>query len=178
VSPFVLSFVQKGRKMFNTICTGAPNAVATGYVNDALDIAGGVAYFASPFTIGWQPITSGVAKSNAVAQVANNANLMTYAVVNTGLYKVNLYAVSTNTPTAATIPEFTVVYTDAATGATVTQTLAAVASVNAAGVVSQGSFTVLAKQGTNVVVATPSGYVAGSGTALAYNAYANVAYVG
>jgi hypothetical protein len=118
-----------------------------------------------------------VSKAVASAQVANNANVLTFTAPSTGLYEVNLYEVSTNTPTAATLPAITATYTDADSNASVTQTLADVGSVAAAGVANSGSFLVNLKAGGTVVVATTS-YAAGSGTALAYTAKARVSYRG
>src|ERR1035441_1886334 len=61
---------------------------------------------------GWQPLANIAQKSIASAQVANNPNVSTFTAPVSGLYNVNLYAVSTNAPTAATLPAMTVVYTD------------------------------------------------------------------
>jgi len=166
--------------MYNSIFSGAPTSLTPapgGTTNTGLDNANGVGYFVGPGLVGWTPITAVVAKVGLTAQVANNANVLTYSVYKTGLYEVDLYEVSTNTPTAATLPAITVVYTDADTSGSVTQTLADVTSVGAAGVVNQGSFLIHAKVGTNVVIATTS-YAAGSGTALAYAVHPRIEYKG
>ena len=91
--------------------------------------------------------------------------------------KSSVYEVSTNTPTAATLPAITVTYTDLDSNASVTDTLADVGSVASAGVVNQGSFLVNVKVGGTIVVATTS-YDAGSGTALTYTVKARVSYRG
>lgn len=154
----------------NAVFNGPPSNTVTPsprQPNAGLDAVNGVIYFTGPNTNGWSPTTSVTAKSGLTAQVANNANVLTYAVTKTGVFVVDLYEVSTNTPTDATLPAITVTYTDADSNASVTQTLADVTSVSAAGVVSQGQFVIRPLVGTNVVIATTS-YNAGSGTALAY----------
>jgi hypothetical protein len=127
---------------------------------------------------GWIPFApSTVAKVATLGLTANTANLLTYAVVTSGLYRVDLYEVSANAATGATLPAMTVVYTDVDTTGSITQTLADVTAVGAANVANQGGFVVNAEAGTNIVVATTS-YAAGSGTALSYNAKARVTYLG
>lgn len=120
---------------------------------------------------------STVSKTVLRAQVANVANVLTYAVPTTGLYRVDLYEVAANVATGATLPAVTVVYTEADTTGTITQTLASVGSVSAANVVSQGTFLVNAGPVSNIVIATTS-YAAGSGTALSYNIKARITYLG
>ena len=56
---------------------------------------------------GWVPLTGVISKVIASAQVANNANVLTFTAPVSGLYEVDLYEVSTNTPTAATLPAIT-----------------------------------------------------------------------
>lgn len=126
---------------------------------------------------GWVPLTGVISKVIASAQVANNANVLTFTAPASGLYEVDLYEVSTNTPTAATLPAITVVYTDLDSATAVTDTLADVASVSAAGVVNSGRFLVNLAAGGTIVIATTS-YAAGSGTALAYTVKARVSYRG
>lgn len=120
---------------------------------------------------------STVSKVVALAAVANNANVLTYTAAVTGLYRVDIYEVSSNTPTGATLPAVTVVYKDADTTGTITDTLASVGSVNAANVTNVGSFTANVAAGGTIVVATTS-YAAGSGTALAFNIKVRVTYLG
>ena len=150
----------------------APAATVTNYLdtfNDAIWISTGN---------GWTPAAPALnTKVHVTAQTANNANILTYKVPVTGLYRVSLYEVSTNTPTSATLPAFTVVYTDADSATAVTDTLADVASVSAIGTVNQGQFLVSVAAAGTIVVATTS-YAAGSGTALAYAVKARVEYVG
>jgi hypothetical protein len=154
----------------NAVFSGPPTSAVTPssrQPNIGLDESNAVLYATGPGLTGWTPITSVVAKVGLTAQVANNANVLTYPVVNAGVYEVLLYEVSSNTPTGATLPAITVTYTDLDSNTSVTQTLADVASVSAAGVVNQGQYVIHPKVGTNVVIATTS-YAAGSGTALAY----------
>ena len=126
---------------------------------------------------GWVPLTGVAQKAIASAQVANNANVLTFTAPASGLYEVSLYEVSTNVPTSATLPAITLVYTDLDANVSVTETLADVTAVSAAGVVNQGRFLVNLKAGGTVVIATTS-YAAGSGTALAYTVKARVSYKG
>ena len=168
--------------LLNQVFQGNPNvlgAVASGGIpnapNVAIDTVDGCLFLSAGN--GWVPLSGVAQKAVASAQVANNANVLTFTAPVSGLYEVNLYGVSTNTPTAATLPAFTVAYTDAESNAAVTSTLADVGSVGAAGVVNQGSFLVNLKAGGTAVIATKS-YNAGSGTALAYTAKARVSYRG
>jgi hypothetical protein len=160
----------------NAVFSGPPTSAVTPsprQANIGLDQTNGVLYFTGQGATGWAPLSSSVAKVGLTAQVANNANVLTYAVTKTGVFEAILYEVSTNTPTAATLPAITVTYTDADSNTSVTQTLASVGSVAAAGVVNQGQFVIRPLAGTNVVIATTS-YAAGSGTALAYAVHARV----
>ena len=164
--------------MINAVFNGPPTALVapSRQANVGLDAVNGVLYFTGPGSIGWSPISgSTLSSQNLTGQVANNANLLTYTVAKTGTYTVNLYGVSTNVPTGATLPAQTVTYTDAASNTVVTQTLADVTTVGAAGVVNQGQFVIRPLVGTNVVVASTS-YAAGSGTALAYAAIPSIMY--
>ena len=163
---------------FNYIGSGNPTSV--------IDASGQIANYLDTFNVslwfnvgnGWVPDSAGlVSKKALLAQAANVSNVLTYAVLANGLYKVSLYEVSSNTPTAATLPAITVVYTDLDTAGSITDTLASVGSVSSAGVVNQGSFIVNAGVGTNIVIATTS-YAAGSGTALSYNIKARIQYLG
>lgn len=142
-----------------------------------LDEVNGNLYYTSPQSSGWQSITTSISKSVALAQAANNANLLTYTVPATGLYRVDYYSVSTNTPTGATLPNASVVFTDTNTGASTTAATADLGSVSAANTVNSGSVIVNAKVGTTIVVSTAN-YAAGSGTALAYNAKSRIEYLG
>ena len=126
---------------------------------------------------GWVPLTGVALRSIASAQVANNANVTTFTAPASGLYQVDLYEVSTNVPTGATLPAVTVTYTDLDSNTSVTDTLADVTTVSAAGVVNQGRFLVNVAAGATVVVATTS-YAAGSGTALAYTIKVRISYRG
>lgn len=165
---------------FNSLFAGAPGSLYPapgGSVNVGLDTVNGAPYFTSANTTGWQPMSSALSKVGLTAQAANNANVVTYPVAVNGQYEVLLYEVSTNTPTGATLPAVTVTYTDKDSNTSVTQTLASVSSVSAAGVVSQGQFVIHPKVGTNVVIATTS-YAAGSGTALQYAIHTRVNYAG
>lgn len=166
--------------LLNQVFNGNPNllsAVAAGgsaeAPNLAIDTQDGTIFLSAGN--GWVPLSNVAQKAIASAQVANNANVLTFTAPISGLYEVDLYEVSINTPTAATLPAITVTYTDLDASASVTDTLASVGSVAAAGVVNQGSFLVnVAAKGT-IVVATAS-YAAGSGTALSYTVKARVLY--
>ena len=162
-----------------TIFQGAPSSVATpANTNSAgLDVVNGVEYFISGSVPTWTPITDVVSKNQVLAQAANNANVINYTVPLSALYEIDIHEISTNTPTAATLPSVTATYTDADTGASATATLATVTGVNAANVVNNGVLVVHPKVGTNLVIAT-TGYAAGSGAALSYNMYARVSYLG
>jgi hypothetical protein len=160
----------------NAVFNGPPTETVTPsprQPNTGLDAVNGVLYFTGPNTNGWSILTPAVSKVGLTGQVANNTNVLTYPVVNAGVYEVSLYEVSSNVPTAATLPAITVTYTDLDSNTSVTQTLADVTSVNAAGIVNQGRFLIHPKVGTNVVIATTS-YAAGSGTALAYAIHTRV----
>jgi hypothetical protein len=150
----------------------APAATVTNYLdtfNNAIWISTGQ---------GWNPSSPSLnAKAHVTAQVANNTNILTYTVPVVGMYRVSLYEVSTNTPTGATLPAFTVVFTDSDSATVVTDTLADVTGVSAIGAVNQGQFLVSVAAAGTIVVATTS-YAAGSGTALAYAVKVRVEYVG
>lgn len=168
--------------LLNQVFQGNPNtlgAVAAGgspiAPNVSVDTVNGALYLSAGN--GWVPLTGVAQKAIASAQVANNANVLTFTASASGLYEVDLYEVSTNVPTGATLPAITVVYTDLDSSTVVTDTLADVTSVSAAGVVNQGRFIVNVKAGGTIVVATTS-YAAGSGTALAYTVKARVSYRG
>ncbi len=167
--------------LLNQVFQGNPSAlgaVAAGgstlAPNVAIDTVNGALYMSTG--AGWVPLSNVQTKAIASAQVANNANVLTFTAPISGLYEVQLYEVSTNTPTGATMPSITVVYTDLDANVSVTDTLAGGAS-SAAGTVFQGVFIVNVKVGGTIVVATTS-YAAGSGTALAYTVKARVAYSG
>ena len=160
----------------NAVFSGPPtSAVATSsrQPNIGLDESNAVLYATGQGITGWTPVTAVVAKCGNTALSANNANLLTYPVTKTGIFSVELYESSVNTPTAATLPALTVTYTDADSNTSVTQTLADVTSVAAPGIVNQGQFTIRPLIGTNVVVASTS-YAAGSGTALIYGAHVRI----
>lgn len=161
---------------FDTVSKGAPTG-ASGSSAHSIDQVNGVAYFSGPNTNGWQVITSTVAKSNVLAQVANNANVLTYAVPASAIYEIDIHEISANVPTGATLPSITATYTDADTGTSATATLAVVAAVSALGVVNNGVLVVHPKVGTNLVIAS-TGYAAGSATALSYNLYVRVSSLG
>ncbi len=165
---------------FDSIFQGAPSAVAAGntpqYAALGVDTVNNVLYISAG--AGWVPVGGGsVSAATAAAQVANNANVLTFTVPQSGLYSITGYEVSTNTPTAATLPSITAVYTDVATAGSVTATVvASKASVSAAGSTNSGTITVNAVGGTTIVIATAS-YAAGSGTALAYTVKANISFI-
>jgi len=163
---------------FNYIFQGPPTGVAApGQVNSAAigyDTTNNVIYASSGK--GWIPVAGTTGKNDLTALVANNTNVYTFTALAGGMYQVNLYEVSSNTPTGATLPAITVVYTDNETATSVTDTLADVTSVSSEGVVNQGSFIVNVAAGGTIVVATTS-YAAGSGTALAYNIKVRIVHI-
>jgi hypothetical protein len=127
---------------------------------------------------GWTPIPGGVVSKATVNSLsANNANVVTYAVPVTGLYEINFYEVSINTPTGATLPGVSATFTEAVLGTSTTTTSPTVGSISASNAVNSGVLNVYAKAGTNIVVAT-TGYAAGSGTALQYDVLARIQYLG
>jgi len=168
--------------LLNQVFNGNPNTsgvLAQGGLTNApnlgIDTANGTIYLSAG--AGWVPLTGVAQKAIASAQAGNNANVTTFTAPAAGLYEVDLYAVSTNTPTAATLPAMTATYTDADSNASVTQTIADVGSVASPGVVNSGKLFVNLKAGGTVVVATTS-YDAGSGTALTYNVKSRVSFLG
>ena len=169
--------------LLNQVFQGNPNALgvvasggSTTAPNVGIDTVDGVLFMS--VGNGWQPLSGTVQRSVASAQVANNANVSTFTAPVSGLYEVQLYEVSTNTPTGGALPAMTATYTDPSSNTSVTQTIAATAStVGAAGVVNQGRLLVNLKAGGTVVMATSS-YVAGGGTALAYDVKSRVSYLG
>lgn len=167
--------------MANAVFNGPPSnfvAPASGQPNTGLDAVNGVEYYTGPVSNGWLPVTSTVARANAQAQVANNANLLTYVVPASAIYEIDYHAISVNTPTAATLAGLSATYTDADTGVTASVSIAATSNnVGAPGVVNNGVLVVHPKVGTNLVLATTN-YGAGSGTALSYNAYVRVSFLG
>jgi len=128
---------------------------------------------------GWVPANIAVANIALLAQTANVANVLTYAVPanSGGQWLVTLYETASNTPTGATLPAVTVTYTDRDTSASITQTVASVGSVSANTTVSQATLVINPAVSTNIVIATTS-YAAGSGTALAYNIKARIVPLG
>lgn len=163
---------------FNSVFSGYPVSIASpaNAPSFGVDTTNYNGYLNS--ANGWVPFApSTVSKTVLRAQAANVANVLTYAVQTVGLYRVDLYVVSANVPVGATLPAVTVVYADADTTGSITQTLASVGSVAAANVVNQGTFLLNAGPVSNIVIATTS-YAAGSGTALSYNIKARITYLG
>lgn len=113
-----------------------------------------------------------LSKSTALAQVANNANVVTYTVPITGMYLITGYEVIT-TATSGTLPAIVATYTDADTGVSTTQTV--VASLAVAGTIglnTSASGSINAKAGTTIVIST-TGYVT-----VTYNVRVRIAYLG
>ena len=163
---------------FNYFGSGAPSGVPApaATVANYLDTLNNVEYFSTGK--GWVPQAGGVvSKVASLNASANNANVLTYTALTTGVYEVDIYEVSSNAPTAATLPAVTVVYTDADTAGSITDTLADKTSVSAANVTNNGTFLVNVAVGGTIVVATTS-YAAGSGTALTYNIKVRISYKG
>jgi hypothetical protein len=175
--------------LLNQVFQGNPNTlgvVASGgsaqAPNVAIDTVDGTLFMS--VGNGWQALSGVVAKGVASAQVANNANVLTFTAKQTGLYRVDSYAVSTNVPGGganAAVPGTTAAYTDAdATGPvaiTATVSTASASTVATAGVVVKGSVLVNVAAGGTIVLAT-TGYVAGGGTALQYGVKVRISYLG
>ena len=168
--------------LLNQVFNGNPNllgAVAAGGSADApnlaIDTQDGTIFLSAGN--GWVPLSNVAQRAIASAQTGNNTNVLTFTAPVSGLYQVDLYEVSINTPTSATLPAITVTYTDLDSATAVTDTVADVGSVSAPGVVNQGEFLVnVAAKGT-IVIATAS-YAAGGGTALSYTIKVRVLYRG
>jgi hypothetical protein len=165
---------------FNYIGAGNPTNIPAPANSPAeyLDTANNAQWFSTPASGGWKPDTTVIAGNEVTAQAANNADVLTYTAPQTGIFQIAAYTVSTNTPTAGTLPSVQVTYTEADTGNSTTATITpTVASVSASGVVSTGTGGIRAKVGTTITIAT-TGYAAGSGTALTYNSTVRVSYLG
>ncbi len=175
---------------FDYVFQGPPGAVATPGTPlspaDAIDTVNNVLYVSAGS--GWRPLASTVAgggaatgagTGNLTGLVADNANVLTFAVPSQlgGSYLVTIYESSTNTPTGATLPAVTATYKEKDTTSTQTAVLASVGSVSAAGVTNKGTLVLNAQGGQNIVVST-SGYAAGSVTALAYNIHVRIVFLG
>jgi hypothetical protein len=169
--------------LFNAVFQGPPtlaNQSAGSHLapNLGIDTANVVEY--ANVGNGWQAIPgSMVSKAFMLAQSANISTLLTYTVPGSmaGLYEVTFYDITTDTPTAGTLPGSSTAYTDLDTGVAATATTPVLATVNAANVPNSGSVTINAKAGTTITVST-TGYAAGSGTALTYNAKVRLTYLG
>jgi hypothetical protein len=161
----------------SSIFNGAPSGVApAATVSTGIDTVNGVEYFSTSGTAGWLPVTDTIAKAQALAQVADNANVLTFVTPVTAVYALSAYEVIANSGvSAATLAGVVVTYTDADTSASATVSFASVGSA-ATGTTNQGTLNFRPKVGTNIVVST-SGYVAGTGTQ-AFNIYVRLAYVG
>lgn len=168
--------------LLNQVFQGNPNVLGvtaaggtTVAPNLAIDTVDGVIFLSAG--AGWVPLTGVAQKAVATAQAANNANVLTFTAPSTGIYEIALYEVSTNTPTGATLPAMTATFTDDAAAVSVTETIASVGSVSAAGVTNSGILLANVTAGGTIVIATSS-YAAGTGTALQYTIKARVSYRG
>jgi hypothetical protein len=108
------------------------------------------------------------------ANVSSTVLYTAPAAAKTNLYKVEAYIVSTNTPMGATLPNVSVSFTDADSGVSETVTIIALTvAVGAPGVMSAAGKTASVAPGTAISYST-GGYLAGSGTALAYAVHIRV----
>lgn len=165
--------------MYDIISNGPPSGVAVGAATAllGLDKAGQNLYVTGPGGALLPVAPSTLGRNGLLAQTANVASVFVLTVPTTGDYEVSLYETASNTPTGATLPALTAVFTDPDSGASLTATIASAGSISALNAINQGSTIIRAKVGTTITLATTS-YAAGSGTALAYNVHVRIVYLG
>lgn len=162
--------------LFNKVFQGSPGVVVSSgspfSPELGIDTISGIIYYSAGN--GWQPITSGLGGSGEyLAATGNISPLATYTPEFPGLYTVNFYSISVNAPTNATMPECIVTFTDAQTLAVTSCTINSVVNVSSANYVNSDQLTINPAVGTLITVYT-TGYGAGSGTALIYNAIVTI----
>jgi hypothetical protein len=159
--------------MFDAIFSGPPAGVPSpggATVTSGIDTANGTEYV--NVGAGWKPLTASVAKASLLAQVADVANLLTYKVPVTGLYRIDAYEIST-VATSGTLPAVNAASTEGDTsGSITTAVLADKTGVAAANTVNAGNQVVFAKAGTNIVLSTAS-YAT-----LTYNIKTRISFLG
>src|ERR1039458_7944834 len=117
-------------------------------------VPGRMSFQRSQLEPGYDPSPQTLAMVDLVGQVANISAATIYTVPSsaiTNLYEIKAYIVCTNTPTAATLPAVSVIYTDLDTNAS--QTVVVVASqgsIGAAGSPKGGGIVHNAKPGTAI----------------------------
>lgn len=164
--------------LLNQVFQGNPNALgavaaggAPNFPNVAVDTVNDVFYINAGN--GWVPASVATAKAILSSQTAaTQANLLTYAVTTTGLYRLDTYAVQM-TATGGTLPSTAAAYTEGDTG--VAQTGAAIQATGTgtnAGDNKSGSLIINAKAGTNIVISSASA------ATLTYTLKARVEYLG
>jgi hypothetical protein len=112
------------------------------------------------------------AKGSLLAQTAaTQANLLTFAVPKTGLYRIDGYA-SQQTSTNGTLPTISVAWTEGDASTSNTATVVTGTATTGAGQYDQGSIIINAKVGTNIVLSSASA------ATLTYNVKTRVEYLG
>lgn len=164
--------------LLNQVFQGNPNAlgvVASGgsptAPNVGVDTVDGTLYLSAGN--GWVPFSDAVAKSILSNQTAaTQANVLTYAVPATGLYRLTTYAVQIGA-TGGTLPSTAAAYTEGDTGATETGlAIQATGTGVNAGDNKSGSVTINAKAGTNIVISSAAA------ATLTYTLKARVEFLG
>ena len=165
-------------RLLNQVFQGNPNAlgaVASGgsqqAPNIAVDTVNAALYISAGN--GWQPFSDALAKSILSSQTAaTQANVLTFAVPATGLYRLTTYAVQM-TATGGTLPSTAAAYTEGDTG--VAETGAAIQATGTgtnAGDNKSGSLVINAKAGTNIVISSAAA------ATLTYTLKARVEFLG
>lgn len=158
---------------FNAIFQGPPvNLQApSATVVDGFDIINNVEYVSNG-TTGWIPTSPSVlTKAFLAAQTGAVANVLTYPVLVSGMYRVSTYTVQA-TATNGTLPVPTAAFTelDLATSSTITTVVTGTATTGA-GQSQSGYALVNAIAGTNIVVSTAAP------TTLTYNVKARIEFI-
>jgi len=161
--------------LVNQVFQGIPGATAQGgspqAPNVAVDTVNNTFYFSTGS--GWVPASSSAAKAILSSQTAaTQANVLTFAVPATGLYRLDTYAVQM-TATGGTLPSTAAAYTEGDTS--VAQTGLAIQATGTgtnAGDNKSGSVIVNAKAGTNIVISSAAA------ATLTYTLKARVEYLG
>jgi hypothetical protein len=164
--------------LLTTVFQGNPNslgAVASGgsqaAPNVAVDTVNAAFYLSAGN--GWVPFSDALAKSIiSSATAATQANLLTFAVPVTGLYRLTTYAVQIGA-TGGTLPSTAAAYTEGDTSATESGVaIQATGTGTNNGDNKTGSLVVNAKAGTNIVISSASA------ATLTYTLKARVEYLG
>jgi hypothetical protein len=100
---------------------------------------------------GWLALAGATVSKTVQSAITAEANTVTFAVPQTGLYQITVYEVST-TATAGTLPAETATWTDADSSVASTNAFLTSKATAAAGTVNSGTVTVNALAGTNIVL--------------------------